>query len=78
MVVQYYTVWFILPGLPVALLFWIILLTEVKKIPFDVTESEAELGSGYLIEYSGIGFALFIISEYSYILLFIVLFNCCF
>ena len=72
------TVWFIIPGLPLGILFWIILLTEVKKIPFDVTESEAELGSGYLIEYSGMGFALYIISEYSYILVFSILFTSCF
>ena len=71
---QSLTIWFIIPGLPAALLFWIILLTEIKKIPFDVTESEAELGSGYLVEYSGMGFALYIISEYSYILIFLTLF----
>ena len=70
--------WFILPGLPLGILFWIILLTEVKKIPFDVTESEAELGSGYLVEYSGMGFALYIISEYCYILILNLLFIHCF
>ena len=75
---QKYTLWFIVPGLPLAILYWIIVLTEIKKIPFDVTESEAELGSGYLIEYSGMGFALFIISEYCYILIVSILFVCCF
>lgn len=76
--VQSETLWFIIPGWPIALLFWIILLTEIKKIPFDVTESETELGSGYLIEYSGMGFALFIISEYCYLLILAVVFVLCF
>ena len=75
---QSLTCWFILPGLPLGLLFLIILLTEVKKIPFDVTESEAELGSGYLVEYGGMGFALYIISEYCYILILLTLFIHCF
>lgn len=70
--------WFIWPGLPIAILFLIVVLTEVKKIPFDVTESEAELGSGYLVEYSGMAFALFVISEYCYILIFLLLFIQCF
>jgi NADH-quinone oxidoreductase subunit H len=64
--------------LPLALLFWITILTEIKKIPFDVSESESELGSGFMIEYSASNFALFIISEYIYIIvllnLFIILF----
>ena len=75
---QNITCWNIWPGLPVALLFIIILLTEIKKIPFDVTESEAELGSGYLVEYSGMAFALYIISEYCYIVIFLSLFIQCF
>jgi len=76
--IQSYTVWFIIPGLPISLLFWVILITELKKIPFDVTESEAELGSGYLVEYSGMGFALFILTEYCYLLIICFLFSCCF
>ena len=60
------------------LFYWIVLLTEIKKVPFDVSESEAELGSGYLIEYSGFNFALFIIAEYTAILFLVSLFTLCF
>ena len=67
--------WFIFPLFDGAIFFWIVLLTEIKKVPFDVSESEAELGSGYLIEYSGFNFALFIISEYSAVLFLCSLFS---
>lgn len=66
--------WYILPIFEASVFFWIILLTEIKKVPFDVSESEAELSSGYLIEYSGFNFALFIIAEYVSILLLVTLF----
>lgn len=66
--------WFIWICLPVAILFWITILTEIKKIPFDVSESEAELGSGFLIEYSSVNFAIFVVSEYIYILIMLVIF----
>lgn len=65
---------YVLPCLPLAILFWITILTEIKKIPFDVSESEAELGSGYMIEYSSSNFALFVISEYIYIIVLLNLF----
>lgn len=57
--------WFFFPMFDGVILFWAVLLTEIKKVPFDVSESEAELGSGYLIEYGGLIFALFIIAEYA-------------
>ena len=64
-VLEQENLWFILPSLDGSILMWIIMLTEIKKVPFDVSESEAELSSGYLIEYSGFNFALFIIAEYA-------------
>lgn len=66
--------WLIWVSLPTAILFWITILTEIKKIPFDVSESEAELGSGFLIEYSSTNFAIFVVSEYIYIIIMLVLF----
>lgn len=71
-------IWFCFPFYEGVIFFWIVLLTEIKKVPFDVSESEAELGSGYLIEYSGFNFALFIIAEYSSILFLINLLVLCF
>lgn len=72
------TQWYIWSCFPLSILFWIVLLTEIKKIPFDVSESEAELASGYMIEYSGSNFAVLVISEYIYILALLTLFNCLF
>ena len=66
--------WFIWLAWPVSFFFWITILTELKKIPFDVSESEAELGSGFLIEYSSVNFAIFVVSEYIYILVMVVLY----
>ena len=74
-IIMQQTGWFLFILFPVSLLFWITILTEIKKIPFDVGESEAELGSGFLIEYSATNFAIYVISEYIYILLLLVLFT---
>ena len=75
MVSQQNNSYYIISCLPIAILFYITILTEIKKIPFDVSKSEAELGSEYMIEYSGSNFALFVISEYIYIIILLILFN---
>nr|YP_011007971.1 NADH dehydrogenase subunit 1 [Choristocarpus tenellus]WBP69802.1 NADH dehydrogenase subunit 1 [Choristocarpus tenellus] len=58
-------VWFIVPLLPISILFFICCLAETNRHPFDLPEAEAELVSGYNVEYSAIGFALFFLGEYA-------------
>lgn len=50
-------------------MFFISALAETNRHPFDLPEAEAELVSGYNVEYSAMGFALFSLGEYGNMLL---------
>lgn len=62
-------IWFFVPLFPIFLLFFVSCLAETNRHPFDLPEAEAELVSGYNVEYSAIGFALFFLGEYANIIL---------
>ncbi len=57
-------VWLVFPLFPSFVLFFISSLAETNRPPFDLPEAEAELVSGYNVEYSAVTFALFFIGEY--------------
>jgi NADH-quinone oxidoreductase subunit H len=63
------TVWFAAPLLPSAAIFFVSMLAETNRAPFDLPEAEAELVAGYNVEYSSIIFAMFFLGEYSNMLL---------
>jgi NADH-quinone oxidoreductase subunit H len=63
------SIWLSLPLFPILLIFFITALAETNRHPFDLPEAEAELVSGYNVEYSGVGFTLFFLAEYSNIIL---------
>lgn len=62
-------IWFIIPFFPIFLLFLISSIAETNRHPFDLPEAEAELVSGYNVEYSSVSFAFFFIGEYANIIL---------
>lgn len=62
-------VWYFIPLFPMFIVFLISILAETNRHPFDLPEAEAELVSGYNVEYSAMTFALFFLGEYANILL---------
>lgn len=62
-------VWFIIPLFPMFIMFAVSMLAETNRHPFDLPEAEAELVSGYNVEYSAMTFALFFLGEYANMLL---------
>ena len=67
-------VWFIIPLLPMAVVFFISILAETNRHPFDMPEAEAELVAGYNVEYSAMTFALFFLGEYAFMILMAAMF----
>ena len=57
------------PLFPAALMFFVSVLAETNRVPFDLTEGESELVSGFNVEYSSMSFALFFGAEYCRIIL---------
>ena len=56
-------IWFVIPLLPMAVVFFISALAETNRVPFDLPEAESELVAGYQVEYSAMTFGLLFMGE---------------
>ena len=63
-------IWFIVPLLPVFIFYFISILAETSRTPFDLQEAESELVAGFFTEHSSTIFVFFFLGEYSSIVLF--------
>jgi NADH-quinone oxidoreductase subunit H len=57
--------WFVIYQPIGFVIFLIAALAEINRSPFDMPEAEQELTAGYHVEYSGMKFAMFMLTEYT-------------
>jgi NADH-quinone oxidoreductase subunit H len=61
--------WYFIPLFPMFVIFFISALAETNRPPFDLVEAESELVAGHMVEYSSTPYMLFMLGEYTAIVL---------
>ncbi|WP_375341790.1 NADH-quinone oxidoreductase subunit NuoH [Patulibacter defluvii] len=61
--------WFVLPQIVGAFIFFVATLAEINRTPFDLLEADSELVAGYMTEYGGGRFALYYVAEYVHLVM---------
>jgi NADH-quinone oxidoreductase subunit H len=62
--------WFVFRQPIAAIVFFIGMMAELQRAPFDLLEAEQELSAGYSVEYSGMRFGMFFMAEYMKMIIF--------
>ncbi|GAA2519696.1 complex I subunit 1 family protein [Pilimelia columellifera] len=63
-IIEAWRPWWLLWQLPALAVFFVAGLAEIRRPPFDMPIADSELVFGYLTEYTGLRFALFLLAEY--------------
>ncbi len=61
--------WYVIPLLPLFVVYFVSGVAETNRAPFDVAEGESEIVAGFHVEYSGTAFAVFFLAEYANMIL---------